>query len=308
MSKLQVGVALPTIEEEGGAELPDIGDASRRVEQLGFESVWVPDVMSGEGTSSQEATVTLAAAAAVTERVRVGFSVLVLPMRPIAWTAAQIATLQHVSGNRVLLGVGAGGFPGTSFWDAVGAGAPGARGRRLDDALDVLPSLLAGKPTELDHGNGRSVVTLAPAVPVPPILVGGLRDSEASIRRAATYGDGWFPSLLTPEALAAGVARLEEAAAEQRRAITSVTVGIHAVLGEDAAARSAHAALVQNIHEAHGIPLEEATEIPITGSPGQAAERLAAYAEAGADRLVMAPPDTDWTRQAELVAEAYEQV
>lgn len=305
MTELAIGATLPTLGEPGMSGIPDIATAARHFERLGFESVWVPDLIIGDGTGALEATVALAAAAAATERVRVGFSVLVLPARPVAWAAAQIATLQHISGNRVLLGVGSGLSSATPFWRAVG-GPRSGRARWTDAALDVLPSLIAGEPTRLEHEPDRPVVTLAPGAPVPPILVGGFRDSDASLRRAAAYGDGWFPSLLTPESLAAGAGKLRRLAAERGRETPGVTLGTHVVLGAGEAARRASDSLISGMVDDHGISPEEAAEIPVTGSPRQAAERFAAYAAAGAERLVIAPNGTDWARQSELVAEAYD--
>jgi alkanesulfonate monooxygenase SsuD/methylene tetrahydromethanopterin reductase-like flavin-dependent oxidoreductase (luciferase family) len=303
VTDLEIGMALPTM--AGEIETPGIGgvaDAARHVERLGLESVWVPDLVTGDGTPVLEATVALAAAAAATARVGVGFSVLVLPLRPVALTAAQIQTLQHVSGNRVLLGVGSGASSGTPFWQAVGGPTRG-RGRRTDAALEVLPQLIAGAPTRLVDQPGQPVVTLAPPAPVPPILVGG-GDSDVALRRAATRGDGWFPSLLTPDRLAVGVTKLRELAAERGRPTPNVTVGIHAVLGTDQTARSARDALVRDLMDGPGMSPEQAAMIVVTGSPKQAAERFAAYAAAGADRLVIAPTGRDWMRRCDLVAEA----
>ena len=74
-----------------------------------------------------------------------------------------------------------------------------------DAALAALPQRIAGEPTRLGSGPDRSVVTPAPSVPVPPVLVGG--NSDVAIRRAARYGDGWVPSV-DPHALAFGAANL----------------------------------------------------------------------------------------------------
>src|SRR5256885_386717 len=179
---VRIGIGLPTLgggDGSAGGRLDVVG-AARHAEALGFDSAWVADLVVGDGTPALEATVALAAAAAATDRIRLGFGVLSLPLRPVAWVAAQVQSLQYVSGGRVLLGVGSGGLPGSPFWPAVGV--PGRdRGRRTDAALAVLSRLVAGEPTELVDRPGRPVVTLGPATPVPPVLVGG--KSSAARRR-----------------------------------------------------------------------------------------------------------------------------
>lgn len=197
---------------------------------------------------------------AVTDRVHLGFSVLILPLRPVAWLATQIATLQYVSGNRVILGIGS----------------------RLADEPD------------------QPVVMLAPATPVPPMLIGG--NSDVAIRRAVTHGHGWFPSLITPDALARRAAKLRELAVERGRATPSITVGGHAVLGHN---KPALDALLHSLVDVQGMPSEEAAMIPVTGTPEQVAERFAAYAAAGAERLVLALDGGKWMRQCELIAQAH---
>src|SRR5918999_142552 len=104
MASIEIGTGLPT-------GTPTIAEAAREIEELGFESLWVPDLLLGDGTPALEAALTLAAAAAVTERVKLGFGVLVVPLRPVPWLAAQVATLQQLSEGRLVLGVGSGGFP-----------------------------------------------------------------------------------------------------------------------------------------------------------------------------------------------------
>jgi alkanesulfonate monooxygenase SsuD/methylene tetrahydromethanopterin reductase-like flavin-dependent oxidoreductase (luciferase family) len=303
MSDLKIGITLPTSGEMETLErIGGVGAGARHVEQLGFESVWVSDLIIGDGTPSLESIVALATAAAVTDRVHVGFGTLVVALRPIAWVATQIAALQYVSGNRVVLGIGSGGFPGTAFWQAVGV--PGReRGRRTDAALEVLPQLIAGEPTRFEHESDQPVVTLAPAARVPPILIGG--NSDVAIRRAVTYGDGWLPSLLTPDTLVSSAAKLRERAAERGRATPSITVGTHAMLGNDESARSARDTLVRSLVDDHGLPPEAAALVPITGSPEEVAEHFAAYAAAGAERLVISPDGGEWMRQCELIAEAH---
>ncbi|MFI9612491.1 LLM class flavin-dependent oxidoreductase [Streptomyces sp. NPDC052023] len=280
---------------------PGMAAGARHVEQTGLDSVSVSDFVMGNGTPALEATVALSAAAAVTERVELRFALMVLPLRNVAWTAAQIGTLQHLSGNRVVLGVGSGGAPGTPFWQAVGA-VPEGRNARLVSSLELLPKLLAGEETTLPDVPGGPTLTLAPAVPAPPVLIGG--NSDGAIRRAALYADGWLPSMAPAATVARGTARLREIAEEAGRPAPSTTVWLHAGLGDEESVRTARAAFERSLVDMYGLSPEEAPLVPIGGTPKEAAERFAAYAEAGADHLDLVVDGGDWQRQVELIAEA----
>ena len=173
-------------------------EQARYAEQLGLDGIFVGDHLKPAGPYP-ESMVVLAAAAAVTERIHVGFGVMVLALRDPAWAAKQLATLQHVSGGRVVRGVGTGGvMHGTEAWEAVGV--PYAeRGRRTDEALALLPGLIRSETVELPSG---ASITLSPGADVPPILIGG--NSPAALRRAVRHGAGWFSSVTTPQRVADG--------------------------------------------------------------------------------------------------------
>ncbi len=265
MTVPEIGITLPGVGNAGEFRGGDLAAMARHVEQHGLDALSAADLILGDGTPAMESTVAVSAAATATEHITVGFGVLVLPLRPVAWVAAQVASLQQVSDGRIQLGVGIGGAPGAPFWQAVG-GPADQRGRHLDEALAVLPDLIAGKPTDL--GPGTSTVTLAPAAPVPPIYVGGT--SEAALRRSARFGDGWLPSLLPPSTLASGAARLAELAGERDRPVPKIEYGTHAVFDPD----TEHA-LVRDLIDGHGMAPEVAADVPLTGGPAQLAEQLA---------------------------------
>jgi len=284
--RLKVAVML-----QAGADGTAAGtrEQARYAEQLGLDGIFVGDHLKPAGPYA-ESTVVLAAAAAVTERIHVGFGVMVLALRDPAWAAKQLATLQHVSGGRVLLGVGTGGvMHGTEAWEAVGV--PYAeRGRRTDEALALLPGLIRGETVELPSG---ASITLSPGADVPPILIGG--NSSAALRRALRHCAGWFSSVTTPQRVADGARRLPDTA--------QIAVGCVALLGADATDPRIDA-FVAALSDSHGIPAAEAADVPITGTLAQAAERFAAYADAGATWLVLTTIGDDWHAQWELIAEA----
>jgi alkanesulfonate monooxygenase SsuD/methylene tetrahydromethanopterin reductase-like flavin-dependent oxidoreductase (luciferase family) len=294
---LQIGVGLPTVGR--GPQLSELGDvlaAGRLAEELGLESVWAADHLMPPA-ALLDSTMSLAAVAGATQRVHLGFSVLVLALRRLAWAAKQLGTLQHLSGGRVLLGVGIGGEPnGLAGWDA--AGVPfGERAHRTDAGLRALPPLLAGETVTLDHEPGSPEVRLTPSAPVPPVLIGG--NGDAALRRTAAFGDAWFPSAISPHNLATGSAKLRALAAEHGRPCPTVTVGVPAALDSD---DTTHAALVERLAGGYGVPREEAEQIPLTGTPAESAERLAEYEAAGAERVVLMSFGSDWRRHYEQAA------
>jgi len=167
---LEFGVILPTSTPD--PERPILGDvreSARFAEHLGLDSVWSTDHLIASGPMLDSGVV-LATAAAVTERITIGFNVMLLALRPVAWAVKQVSSLQVVSGNRLVLGVGTGNpAHGDIGWRAAGV-AYADRGRLTDGALDVLRDLIAGKPATVTNG---LEATIAPGAPVPPIFVAG---------------------------------------------------------------------------------------------------------------------------------------
>ncbi len=274
----------PAVQHRDGLGL---AAAARHAEDAGLDSVWHGDHLA-TGTPTVECTIALAVAATATTRIAVGASVFVPAIRQLAWAAKLLASLQLVSGGRLLLGIGSGG--GRAQWAA--AGVPfEERGPRTETALRLLPHLLAGEPVALPGGE----VTLAPGVTVPPLWVGNA--SAVAIDRAARLGDGWFPSLITPEALAAGRERLVAAG----RPAPAIAIGALTALGV-APGTPTRAELAAGIAGyRHAAP--DAARLPITGGPDEAAARIAEYAAHGATHLVTGLSGPDWRTQVDLLAE-----
>ncbi|HWD82154.1 MAG TPA: LLM class flavin-dependent oxidoreductase, partial [Kribbella sp.] len=142
-----------------------------------------------------EPLVTIGYLAARTTRIRFGTSVLVLPMRSPYVVAKQAATLHRLSGERIVLGLGAG-------WAAEEFAAVGAsfeeRGRRTDESLAIIRDLFEGR----DRGG-----VFEPALRAPlPLMIGGT--TAPALRRAARYGDEWQGLGLDGPAFASAVAKL----------------------------------------------------------------------------------------------------
>ena len=195
-------------------------------ERLGFDSVWVAHHVFNIGYVRErlgerpyhDALTILTWAAAKTSRVELGTSVLVLPYLPPATLAKQLATLDHLSKGRLVVGVGVGSLPEEN----AALNVPYAeRGRLTDEFLAVMAALWA--PGSADASGefwtfSDIVATPKPLQqPYPPIVVGGNR--APALRRAARW-QGWHPMRLPPQSMTARLSVIDEelAAAGRSRA------------------------------------------------------------------------------------------
>lgn len=143
-----------------------------------------PEEAEGSGGRYLESLSTLAWLAGATSRIKLGISVLIAPYRPALLTAKQVATIQELSGGRLLLGVGVG------WMDAEfrALGVPRTRRGALTDAL--LETLHQAFANDVIESNGQKVI-FSPRPERPPIWIGGR--GEAAVGRAARYGDAYHP-------------------------------------------------------------------------------------------------------------------
>jgi alkanesulfonate monooxygenase SsuD/methylene tetrahydromethanopterin reductase-like flavin-dependent oxidoreductase (luciferase family) len=288
-----LGVMLPSFDPFRRGT-PPLVEGARRAEALGFDSGWVGDHLSFH-PPVLEAVCSVAASAAVTSRLRLGFGVLLLPMRPLVWTAAQLGTIHALAPDRLVLGVGVGGEHPPE-WEA--AGVPLAeRGRRLDEALAVLPHLLAGEP--VDHP-GPLLPTRSPRLdPVPgrmlPLLVGGR--SDAALERTARVGDGWMATWMSPATVGRCAERIAERAAALGRPAPETVLLVFAHVDDDRdRARGEAAALIGG---QYGMPFERVERWTALGDVEEVAGFLAGYRQAGVRGVVLIPAARDPLEQYE---------
>ncbi|WP_157868554.1 LLM class flavin-dependent oxidoreductase [Streptomyces caatingaensis] len=307
-TRITIGVFTPALTLDPAAAPGETAEAARLAEELGFESLWTSDLLTGR-CPMLDPLLVLAGAAAATTRLRIGTGALVPALHPLPGLAQRLATLQYLSGGRLLLGVDAGDSPWARWrgglkdpaaWRATGIPFE-ERDARLDDALSRLPGALGGEPGRLDPAQPELRLTV-PAE-VPPLLIGG--ENEAALRRAVRHGGHWFPALTTPAWLTEKVTRLRELAEAAGRPVPGVTVAQPFGLGDDVE-RPGGANLARAAANAFGISEERADAMVIEGGPQQAAERIAEFAAAGADRIVFSTYAPDWRKQYELLAEAIE--
>ena len=238
---MQFGVCLPQYGREVTFE--DLHSVATDAEALGFDSVWASDhIVTPEhmhrniGPVFFDAFVVLSHASALTSRVKLGTTVMVTPYRNPLVAAKLVASLDALSGGRVILGVGAGGAP--DEFSALGI-PESQRGARTDEYLKAMIELWTTDPANF---RGRFVqfdnVHFAPKPlqdPYPPIWVGG--HSDAALRRAARFGQAWHPTHMSPEALRARMDKLGEFSVDIGRHIPpATTMHLSVAFGDDSAA------------------------------------------------------------------------
>lgn len=235
---------------------------ARAAEDAGFDSVWtaehvvLPDPQAPPSplppsTALLDPAVSLAFIAAHTQRIRLATGIVILPQRSPAILAKELASVDVVSGGRLVFGLGA-GYLEAEF---AALGVPFAdRGRRTDEFLDAIVSLWCDeRPSYAGRYVSFSGVDAHPRPlqrPHPPIVVGG--QSAGAYRRALRRGNGWYGFGLDLEGTRRCLAALdrERSAAERPEALGRL-------------------------------------EISVTPPPGTPADAIAAFAELGVDRLVL---------------------
>ncbi|MEV0259100.1 LLM class F420-dependent oxidoreductase [Streptomyces sp. NPDC050732] len=257
-------------EAEAGPQ--DLVEIARTADRTGFaylatcDHVAIPRRLADAmGTVWYDPVATLAHLAAVTENVRLLSHVAIVGLRHPLLSAKQYATLDHLSGGRLILGVGAGHVQ--EEFEALGVDF-GRRGPILDETIDALRAALGPEEYPEHHGRHFDFRDLAqrprPAQPRVPVWVGG--SSPAALRRAATRGDGWLPQGDPRDALPARIARLrrlrEEAGIEE-----PVTVG----------------AITEVLYV--GEPAHPVGRRTLSGKPAALAESLREYAAMGVDQI-----------------------
>src|SRR5215469_842505 len=211
---MKFGIHLPHAGEQATPAL--IRRHAIRAEALGFEDVWVSEhiiVPRKEFPRSplfHDPVLTLTWVAAVTERVRLGTSVLVLPMRHPLPLAKELATLHNLSGGRLILGAGVGWLEP----EFAALGAPfHERGRRMDEGIALMRAVWTQDQVTFSTRFIPAEITDMTMTPLPiapiPLWIGG--NSDAALKRTIRLADGWHGSRETPEQAAGIVQRLRAA-------------------------------------------------------------------------------------------------
>ena len=239
---MDVGVFVPL--GNGNADPATLRSVGRESEDRGFESIWLPEHVvlfdeyesqypyspdgrfpGGGDTGMLEPLGALAFLAAVTDRVRLGTAICLIPQRNPVYTAKAVTDLDNLSGGRVDFGVGLGWL--REEFEALAMPFE-RRGQRADDHLAVMKTLWTDEVSEY-HGELYDLrpCRLYPKPvqrPHPPIHVGG--ESDAALRRVARHAQGWFSFNRPPADLPEGLGRLDAALAVEGRSRADVTVTV----------------------------------------------------------------------------------
>ncbi len=288
--KVRIGVGAGAA-DLGGEQLGELAD---HLERFGFDSLWLPEILSAPGT---DPLVGLAWAGAHNPRLKLGTTML-LPGRNPVRLAKQVANLDALSGGRFLVTFVPGLAQGPER-EAVGV-SPAERGAAIDEVLPLLRRLWAGETVshEGPAGHFRDVAISPLPVQDPfDVWLGGM--ARASLERCGRLADGWLPAFCTPDEAAAGRIVVERAAAQADRVISPEHFGVsigYATVAPSGPLRPALAARLK------GRALEEVLPIGLD----RLRDLLQRFIEVGFSKFVVRPmaQATDWGQELEALAES----
>ena len=285
MSSPSFGYVLPPSE---GADVPDpekVWEIARIADDSDLEYLWVSDHLMFWHAMYESLSV-LSALAARTERVRLGTAVLQLAMRQPVFVAKTLASIERLSRGRLTVGVGVGGeFP--AEWEAAEV-AVRSRGKRTDEMIQALRGLWGPGSYEQQtkHVHIKGVDLHPKPSAFPPIWIGGRK--EPSVRRAATFGDGWMGIFLTPEMYAERLVQLrahcEKVGRDPAEVFPSLYVWTCIAETMEKATEVAHL-----LSAFYNTPFEKLERFAVIGDPEACVRRFREYADAGARHFAVAP-------------------
>lgn len=244
------------------------------------------------GNPSSDSIISLARLAALSERVQIGTAVLLLPLYPPAIVARQVADLDILSNGRIILGVGVGGEYPREFRACQ---VPmDERGRRADEGIQVIRELWTGQ--RISHAGSFFPMDDVQLIPGPsrpggpPIVVAGRK--TPAMRRAAILGDGWMPYLYSARRYAASAQAIRDFARQAGRDLSGFGWFAYlfvTVARQGSQARGKAARLLSQRYNRDVTDMLDS--IATVGSPGEVAEKISIFAEAGARHFVFSPCD-----------------
>jgi probable F420-dependent oxidoreductase len=303
---MRFSVALPTCVEGLVYPIPFVTpetlmEVGLAAERLGYHSVWGNDHLHTQNyvrdewqtaPNYYEPLISLAALSAHTKLIGLGTAVIVVPMREPVLLAKQAATLDQLSGGRLLLGVGVGAY--REEFEAVRPDAPKGtnRGRMVEEGIQALRELFT---KEVASFQGRYYrfrgVMMAPKPRQRPLPIYSGGNSDDGAVRAGRYAEGWLPAVLPLPVLRRKIRLLREAAEAAGRDPKAIDVApqMSVSLGrtkEDALRRFRESQVYRHLlslkrSTLRDLDLEQVEQMNFIGTPQQVAEQIQAYGEAG---------------------------
>jgi alkanesulfonate monooxygenase SsuD/methylene tetrahydromethanopterin reductase-like flavin-dependent oxidoreductase (luciferase family) len=271
---MDVGIGLPNTVP--GTEGKTLVEWAARAEQAGFSTL---GTIGRLVYPNYEELIALAAAAAVTERIRLTTSVLLAPLHTnAALFAKQVASLDRLSGGRFVLGIGLGGRE--DDYTASGITMAG-RGRRLDRALEEMKRIWSGE----ERGFAGAIGPQPTRPGGPPLIVGG--STEAGFRRAARFGDGWMMGGGTPEMFSHAAAAVDHAWQEAGRSDRPRKLALAYFALGPGARHNADSYLKQYYAFLGEIADQIAAAAAVSGE--MVSGYVSAFSQAGCDELIFIP-------------------
>jgi probable F420-dependent oxidoreductase len=281
--RLEIGIGLPQTRAGAAADAAELAAFARAVEDAGLDAAWTMESHLGPAQALEPVPV-LAVAAAHTSRIRLGNAVFVLALHQPVRLASILASLDHLSRGRLIVGVGV-GSPGVPY-AAFGSAARG-RAARLEESLEVMRRLWSD-PAPVSHPGRFVTLDGARIAPPPvqrplPVWFGGT--AEPALRRAVALGDGWIGAgTSSAGTFAACAARVRELLDEAGRDAAAFPIAKRAYVAVDQP-EARVAEFYRTVYGAAPPP----DDVVFRGDAGAVGERLAGLAAAGARHLVIHP-------------------
>lgn len=306
---MKFGIPIPQVFLDGRADMGLVADVLTRAEALGFDGAWVQDQVAGN-VPLLESVGLLSYAAAMTTTLRLGVSVIVLPIRNAPQLAKNISSLDHLSNGRVTLGVGLGPvFPGAGdhYFPIFGTRADEAL-RRFNENIAVMKSLWTQDTTDIDGEFYTLAGTAMEPKPIqkphPPLWFGG--QHPAALQRAVRVADGYMGAGPTTTAeFGEHVERLRGFLAAECRDPATFPISKRVYLALDNNEQRAKAGLDRFFQARYPWMIQKnpdfVADICVWGSPQRVAEGLAEVIERGAGMIVLNPL-WDFIEQMEALA------
>jgi alkanesulfonate monooxygenase SsuD/methylene tetrahydromethanopterin reductase-like flavin-dependent oxidoreductase (luciferase family) len=303
---IKLGVLIPIGQAQWGpgADSRSLVDFAVRAEELGYSSLWANDYLL---TPRIEALTMLAAVAPATRSVTLGTAALLPVLRRPVQAAQTLASIDLLSGGRLVLTVGA-AFPGRFGvpQHALSEVPWERRFTRLDETVALWRALWAGGTSfhgELLRFDELPPMTLPFRAGGPPVWLGGA--SESALRRTGRLYDGWLPYPPTASGYRDGLAAVRSAAAGVGRSPGDVTPGLFVSVAVTDTVERGRRLLAEYSEANYGLPLDqlETVQALAAGPADYVAERLSEYVAAGARHLVVRIATTNLAAQADQLEE-----